>query len=102
MQDGLQLFLLKNLVDMYEMDNGLTKEEATGYYDAKHPFANRDPRMDMTILYPGQEWRGKILNTLDEKLADGSKNKNFPTYTDNASKNSFNMGQISRSIRTVF
>ena len=76
----------QNLVDMYEMDNGLTKEEATGYYDAKHPFANRDPRMDMTILYPGQEWRGKILNTLDEKLADGSKNKNFPTYTDNASK----------------
>ena len=64
----------------------MTKEEATGYYDAKHPFANRDPRMDMTILYPGQEWRGKILNTLDEKLADGSKNKNFPTYTDNASK----------------
>ena len=53
----------QNLVDMYEMDNGLTKEEATGYYDAKHPFANRDPRMDMTILYPGQEWRGKILNT---------------------------------------
>ena len=76
----------QNLVAMYEMDNGLTKEEATGYYDAKHPFANRDPRMDMTILYPGQEWRGKILNTLDEKLADGSKNKNFPTYTDNASK----------------
>ena len=59
----------QNLVDMYEMDNGLTKEEATGYYDAKHPFANRDPRMDMTILYPGQEWRGKILNTLDEKLS---------------------------------
>lgn len=31
----------------------------------------------MTILYPGQEWRGKILNTLDEKLADGSKTRTF-------------------------
>ena len=76
----------QNLVDMYEMDNGLTKEEAADYYDPQHPFANRDPRMDMTILYPGQEWRGDILNTLDENLPSGDKNKNYPTYTDNASK----------------
>ena len=75
----------QNLVDMYEMDNGLTKEEAGSYYDPTHPFANRDPRMDMTILYPGQEWRGKILNTLDEMI-DDAKNKNHPGYTDNASK----------------
>lgn len=75
----------QNLVDMYEMDNGLLKEEAGSGYDAAHPFANRDPRMDMTILYPGQEWRGKTLNTLDE-LIDGKKNANYPMYTDNASK----------------
>ncbi len=31
-----------NLVNAYEMDNGLTKEEAGDYYDPKHPFANRD------------------------------------------------------------
>lgn len=75
----------QNLVDMYEMDNGLTKEEAGDYYDPKHPFANRDPRMDMTVLFPGQEWRGEILNTLDEMIG-GKKNLNYPTYTDNASK----------------
>mgnify|MGYP000582719460 CR=1 FL=1 len=40
----------------------------------------------MTILYPGRDWRGDVLNTLDEKLQDGTVNKNFPTYTDNASK----------------
>ena len=34
----------QNLVDMYEMSDGLTKEESKTY-DAKHPFANRDPRM---------------------------------------------------------
>ena len=75
----------QNLVDMYEMSDGLTKEESKTY-DAKHPFANRDPRMAMTILYPGRDWRGDILNTLDEKFQDGTVNKNFPTYTDNASK----------------
>lgn len=75
----------QNLVDMYEMENGLTKDEAGSGYDAAHPFANRDPRMDMTILYPGQEWRGSVLNTLDELIGD-KKNKNYPMYTDNASK----------------
>lgn len=77
----------QNLVDMYEMSNGLTKDEPGSGYDATHPFANRDPRMEKTILFPGQEWRGEVLNTLDEFEADGkSKNINYPTYTDNASK----------------
>lgn len=76
----------QNLVDMYEMSNGLTKDEAGSGYDPVHPFANRDPRMAMTILYPGRDWRGEVLNTLDEILPDGSKNLNYPTYTDNASK----------------
>lgn len=40
------------------------------------------------ILYPGQDWRGSVLNTLDKTLADKSDNKNYPTYTDNASKSS--------------
>lgn len=75
----------QNLVDMYEMKDGLTKEESKEY-DPAHPFANRDPRMGMTILYPGRDWNGGILNTLDEFLPDGSKNMNYPTYTDNASK----------------
>ena len=75
----------QNLVDMYEMENGLLKEEDGSGYDAAHPFANRDPRMDMTVLFPGQEWRGEILNTLDEMI-EGKKNLNYPTYTDNASK----------------
>ncbi len=75
----------QNLVDMYEMEDGLTKEESKDY-DAKHPFANRDPRMSMTLLYPGRDFNGDIVNTLDETLPDGKENKNHPDYTDNASK----------------
>lgn len=81
----------QNLVDMYEMKTGLTKEEAGNAYDPVHPFADRDPRMAMTILYPGRDWRGAVLNTLDKTVYDKEAkkdvdNKNFPTYTDNASK----------------
>lgn len=75
----------QNLVDMYEMSDGLTKEESNTY-DPKHPFANRDPRMAKTVIYPGRDWNGSILNTLDILLSDGSKNKNYPAYADNASK----------------
>ena len=88
----------QNLVDMYEMSDGLTKEESKTY-DAKHPFANRDPRMAMTILYPGRDWRGDVLNTLDEKLQDGTVNKNFPTYTDNASKSALTWAKYLDQIR---
>lgn len=74
----------QNLVDMYEMNDGLTKEESTDY-DATRPFANRDPRMAMTILYPGREWKGEIVNTLDKTIGNAD-NLNYPSYTDNASK----------------
>lgn len=81
----------KNLVDAYEMDNGLTKEEAGDYYDPAHPFAHRDPRMAMTVAYPGMDWikddgSVEVLNTLDEILPDGGKNGNYPLSQDNASK----------------
>ena len=79
----------QNLVDTYEMSNGLTKEEAGSGYDATHPFANRDPRMAMTVLYPGMDWVGltgkTILKTLDATI-DGAKNPNYPDDADNASK----------------
>lgn len=80
----------QNLVDMYEMTDGLTKEESP-LYDPKYPFNERDPRMSMTLLFPGQDWQAKgketqILNTLDQTLPDGSKNTNYPLVADNASK----------------
>lgn len=75
----------KNLVDAYEMANGLTIDEPGSGYDATYPFANRDPRMAMTILYPGMEWQGSVLNTLDATI-NGGKNPNNPDDADNASK----------------
>lgn len=80
----------QNLVDAYEMSNGLTKEEAGSGYDAKHPFANRDPRMEKTVYYPGSDFTKDdgsvvIFNTLNPEI-DGVKNANYYLAADNASK----------------
>ena len=74
----------QNLVDLYLMKDGLTKEESP-LYDKKHPFANRDPRMAKTILYPGCNYWNGVYNTLDQKIGDKD-NPNYPTKADNASK----------------
>ena len=81
----------EHLIDMYEMNDGKTIEESTSY-DPVHPFANRDPRLAMTVLYPGMDWKFQnkntvILNTLDETV-NGSTNNNYPTAASNSSKTS--------------
>ena len=83
-----------NLVNAYEMDNGLTKEEAGDYYDPKHPFANRDPRLAMSIAFPGMDWirddgTTKVLNTLNDSIVIDNKkvlNLNYSTASNNSSK----------------
>lgn len=79
-----------NLVDTYEMNNGLTIDEAGSGYDAAHPFKDRDPRLAMTIIYPGADYvkadgSAGVFNTLD-KTIDGNSNANYMTSADNASK----------------
>lgn len=78
------------LVDEYEMNNGLTIEEAGNAYDPEHPFKNRDPRLALTIIYPGADYiKGDgsqaVFNTLDKQI-DGKDNANYMKAADNASK----------------
>lgn len=80
-----------NLIDDYEMDNGMTIDENGSGYDPVHPFKGRDPRMAMTVIYPGANYVKSdgttgIFNTLDKNLPDGSSNANYMTSADNASK----------------
>lgn len=74
----------QNLVDTYEMNNGLTKDEPGSGYDPTHPYANRDPRMAMTVLFPGQDWVGINGATVLNPLAEGD--INFPNSANNCSK----------------
>ncbi|WP_183580523.1 RagB/SusD family nutrient uptake outer membrane protein [Mucilaginibacter sp. X5P1] len=45
---------LQSLVDAYEMTNGKVITDPASGYDPLHPYTNRDPRLAMTILYPGE------------------------------------------------
>lgn len=44
---------LQGLIDSYEMTNGKVITDPTSGYDPNNPYANRDPRLAATILYPG-------------------------------------------------
>lgn len=95
-QDGgwASMVPTQNMVDMFEMDNGLMPDEEGSGYDPSHPFAHRDPRLRGTIVYPGLDWTGsngetRVYNTLD-KTIDG---KNNPDYMD-AANNATHTGMI--------
>jgi hypothetical protein len=45
----------QNLVDCYETTNGLPIDEDSSY-DDQNPYANRDPRLEQTILHHGSIW----------------------------------------------
>ena len=54
----------QNLVDVFPMKDGHVRGESTTYaYDPQNPYANRDPRLDMTILHNGSRWLGTTLDT---------------------------------------
>lgn len=86
------------LVDQYLMTDGLPKEESP-LYDPTHPFAKRDPRMAMTVLYPGCDFRGTVFNTLDQEIG-GKKNANYPTSADNASKTALTWNKYVGSVES--
>jgi hypothetical protein len=46
----------KNLVDDYEMTDGKSITESP-LYDPANPYANRDPRLDLTVKLPGEVWK---------------------------------------------
>lgn len=88
---------IQDLVDAYEMNNGLTIEEAkaAGQYDPAHPFKNRDPRFYSTILFPGADWANRegverIYNTLDVTV-NGVENKDHFAHSNNSSSTGYSV-----------
>lgn len=58
------------LVDAYEMKNGKTISEAGSGYNENEPYTNRDPRLNATIVCPGQLYEGKYYNSIDRSSGD--------------------------------
>ena len=46
----------QNLVDAFEMKNGMRIDEPGSGYDPANPFANRDPRLAMIVARDGDVW----------------------------------------------
>lgn len=46
----------QNLVDAYDMKNGMPISDAASGYDATNPYVNRDPRLTATIAKNGDVW----------------------------------------------
>ncbi|WP_162633319.1 RagB/SusD family nutrient uptake outer membrane protein [Echinicola strongylocentroti] len=51
----------QNLVDAYPMQNGYPIDDPRAGFDPENPYANRDPRLDLTIFYNGQTLDGQAL-----------------------------------------
>jgi len=63
-------------VDACQMSNGKFKDEAGSGYDDSKPFKNRDPRLTMIVLCPGETFNGRIYDPLDKSI-NGSANDDY-------------------------
>ena len=78
----------QNLVDAFPMLDGKPIGESTTYpYDAQKPYANRDTRLDMTVLHNGSKCLGTTLATWQG-------GDNNPSNGSSYSKTSYFMGKF--------
>lgn len=52
---------LLGLAEAYDMDNGLPITDPASGYDPNDPYANRDPRLYATIVYPGATFMNEVV-----------------------------------------
>ena len=74
----------QNLVDAFPMANGYPISDSRGNYDASKPYAGRDPRLALYIIYNGSQ--AGVSNTVistgsDATTADGLNKRETSTRT---------------------
>lgn len=78
----------QNLVDAFPMANGLPITAANSGYDAKNPYADRDPRLSHYIIYNGAQFRNIDIVT--------------GLYSNSKSEVKDNLGNVPASTRTGY
>ncbi|MFL9481944.1 RagB/SusD family nutrient uptake outer membrane protein [Chitinophagaceae bacterium LWZ2-11] len=59
----------QDMVDAYQTTNGLAiANDPT--YNANNPYANRDPRLSYSVIYPGMSWNGRFFNSISTAGGD--------------------------------
>lgn len=69
----------QNLVDVYDLTNGLPANTSNPLYNPAKPYENRDPRFKATILYNGAAYRERNIETFipgGKDSRDGNDNWN--------------------------
>jgi hypothetical protein len=66
----------QDIVDAYEMTNGLPITNTASGYDPNNPYKNRDSRLAATIVYNGSKWRGQTVGFYVGGNADANKEVN--------------------------
>jgi starch-binding outer membrane protein, SusD/RagB family len=51
----------QNLVDAYEMKNGKLISDPTSGYDPQNPYADRDSRLDKSIVHQGTKYKAGVI-----------------------------------------
>ncbi|WP_019943716.1 RagB/SusD family nutrient uptake outer membrane protein [Dyadobacter beijingensis] len=54
----------QELVDAYEMKNGLPVTDPQSGYNAADPYKDRDPRLGWSVIYNGSTFKGTQVNTM--------------------------------------
>lgn len=60
-----------NLVQDYEVIDGSTINEGSPLYDANNPYKNRDPRLNETIICPGEWWKDRYFDPWKKFYTEG-------------------------------
>lgn len=76
-----QVVPLKGLIDSYLCTDGKPIDESP-LYDPENPFENRDPRLKLSIVVPGTEVNGQLIDITNKNSNDklGASNASFSGY----------------------
>jgi hypothetical protein len=88
----------QNMVDAYEMNNGLRINQGGSGYDPQNLYVNRDPRFYATILYDGAPFVGRTLDTF---IPGGLDSFESPISSWNASESGYNLRKFITDDRLV-
>lgn len=75
----------QNLVDAFPMKNGYPISNASSGYKANDPYTNRDPRLDLYVIYNGADFKGAAINT----TANNTKNDGLNVEANKSTKTGY-------------
>ncbi|HVW60572.1 MAG TPA: RagB/SusD family nutrient uptake outer membrane protein [Puia sp.] len=80
---------LRDLADAYQCTDGLPISQSP-LYDPANPYRNRDPRLSMTIVYPGAKYLGAVTTATSPFQFTGYGVKKYSIYDSVANSNLIN------------